>query len=83
MITGFSVRQVHLGANLLGKVHIGGKIVDPEDAKVSVLDRGFLYGDSVYEVLRVYSGAPFAFEAHLDRLGGAQRRLSAISMPAG
>lgn len=39
-----------------------------EDARVSVFDRGFLYGDSVFETLRTYGGKPFALREHLDRL---------------
>ena len=39
-----------------------------EDARVSVFDRGFLYGDSVYEVVRTYGGRPFALRRHLARL---------------
>lgn len=39
-----------------------------ETAQVSVLDRGFLYGDSVYEVIRTFHGRHFAFQEHLDRL---------------
>jgi len=37
-------------------------------ASVSVLDRGFLYGDSVYEVVRTFGGRPFGLQEHLDRL---------------
>lgn len=37
-------------------------------ASVSVLDRGFLYGDNVYEVVRTYQGRPFALQEHVDRL---------------
>lgn len=39
-----------------------------EEARVSVLDRGFLYGDSVFETIRTYGGRPFALEEHLSRL---------------
>ncbi|MEJ7688783.1 MAG: aminotransferase class IV, partial [Variovorax sp.] len=38
------------------------------DAKVSVLDRGFIFGDGVYEVVPVYAGRPFCFEEHMARL---------------
>lgn len=39
-----------------------------ESATVSVLDRGFLYGDSIYEVVRTFQGRHFGFQEHLDRL---------------
>jgi len=42
--------------------------VDPADAKISVFDRGFLYGDSVYETMRTAGGWPLEFERHLRRL---------------
>lgn len=50
------------------KISIDGVILNPEEAKVPVLDRGFLYGDSVYEVLRTCGGRPFALTEHLNRL---------------
>ncbi len=49
-------------------VLIDGARVAVEEARVSVLDRGFLFGDSVFEVIRAYAGRPFALEEHLDRL---------------
>jgi branched-chain amino acid aminotransferase len=49
-------------------VWIDGAPVDAHLARVPVFDRGFLYGDSVYEVLRTFDGRPFALEPHLERL---------------
>ena len=63
-----------------GMVSIDGRVVDSGDAQVSVFDRGFLYGDSVFEVYRTYGGAPFAEKAHLERLARSAERLM-ISMP--
>lgn len=51
-----------------GRVNINGVIHEPLQARISVFDRGFLYGDSVYETLRVYGGVPFALDDHLERL---------------
>lgn len=51
-----------------GVISIDGAIVPPERAVVSVLDRGFLYGDGLFESLRVYAGRPFAREEHVARL---------------
>ena len=59
----------------MAKVYLNGAIVAPEDAKISVFDRGFLYGDSVFETLRVYGGVPFAFAAHLERLFASGERV--------
>jgi branched-chain amino acid aminotransferase len=47
---------------------IDGVIAPLEHARVSVLDRGFLYGDSVFETIRTYDGRPFALGRHLARL---------------
>jgi branched-chain amino acid aminotransferase len=55
-------------------VSIDGRILPAEEATVSVLDRGFLYGDSVFEVLRTYGGVPFAMEEHLARLARSAER---------
>jgi branched-chain amino acid aminotransferase len=49
-------------------VWLDGRPIDPADARVSVFDRGFLYGDSVYEVTRALHGIAFALEEHLERL---------------
>lgn len=51
-----------------GKVSVNGTIVEPEMATVSIFDRGFLFGESVFETLRVDGGEPFAFEEHLERI---------------
>jgi branched-chain amino acid aminotransferase len=50
------------------KVYIGGKLYDKADAKISVYDHGLLYGDGVFEGIRVYSGKVFKLREHLDRL---------------
>ena len=49
-------------------VYLNGEYVRLGDAKVSVLDRGFIFGDGVYEVVPVYGGKPFRMEHHLARL---------------
>lgn len=50
------------------KVWIDGKLFNKEDAKISVYDHGLLYGDGVFEGIRVYNGRIFEAEAHLRRL---------------
>ncbi len=47
---------------------IDGVRAAPGSAQVSVFDRGFLYGDSVFETMRTYGGRPFALREHVDRL---------------
>jgi D-alanine transaminase len=47
---------------------INGEFTTLPHAKVSVLDRGFIFGDGVYEVVPVYGGRPFRFEEHMARL---------------
>lgn len=49
-------------------VYLNGQFVESDQAKVSVFDRGFLFADSLYEVIAVYHGIPFQPERHLDRL---------------
>ncbi len=56
-------------------VNLDGVLVRPADARVSVFDRGFLYGDSVYEVVRTYGGRPFELDAHLARLRHSAERI--------
>ncbi len=49
-------------------VFLNGKFLPANEARVSVLDRGFVFGDGVYEVIPVYGGRLFRLEHHLDRL---------------
>jgi branched-chain amino acid aminotransferase len=49
-------------------VYINGKFYDKADAKVSVYDHGFLYGDGVFEGIRIYNGKIFRLNEHVDRL---------------
>lgn len=53
--------------------YIDGAIAPLAETRVPVLDRGFLYGDSIYEVFRTYSGIPFMFEEHHARLMNSAR----------
>lgn len=53
--------------------NVNGLITPANEAKVSLLDRGFLYGDSIYEVTRTYQGVPFFLEEHFDRLENSAR----------
>ncbi len=62
-------------------VIINGVPVDPEAAHISVYDRGFLYGDSVFETIRTYGGKPFALADHMARLARSAERVL-IPLPA-
>ncbi len=55
------------------KVWINNKVIDSKSAKVSVFDRGFLYGDGVFESARSYGGIVFGLDAHLARLKNSLR----------
>ena len=50
------------------KIWLDGKLVDREDAKITVFDHGLLYGDGVFEGIRVYNGRIFELNAHIKRL---------------
>jgi len=58
-------------------VYLNGEFMPLTDAKISVLDRGFIYGDGVYELVPVYAGQPFRMPHHLQRL---QRSLDGIGL---
>ena len=62
---------------MTARIFLNGQWVPADDAKVSVMDRGFLFGDGVYEVVPVYSRRPFRLEQHLDRL---QQSLDGIQL---
>ncbi len=55
---------------------INGRFLSWEEATVSIDDRGFQFGDAVYEVIRTYRGSPFELAAHLARLDRSARELS-------
>jgi D-alanine transaminase len=61
-------------------VYLDGSFIDHARARVPVDDRGFLFADGLYEVIRVYGGRPFLAEPHIDRL---HRGLSAVRIDPG
>ena len=63
------------------RVFIDGGVRPPEEAKVSVFDRGFLYGDSVYETIGTAYGRLFAARDHLDRLERSAERIGLAVPP--
>lgn len=60
------------------KVYLNGQFLAPEEAKISVFDRGFMFGDSVYEVIPFYQGVGFRLDEHLQRL---EYSLSELKIP--
>jgi len=62
------------------KIFMDGKLVPEREAKVSVFDHGLLYGDGVFEGIRVYSGRVFALEEHIDRLIASAKAI-ALNIP--
>src|SRR3954470_8639782 len=62
----------------MSKVFLNGKILPIDEAKVSVLDRRFIFGDGVYELVPVYSRVPFRLDEHLARL---ERSLGETRIP--
>lgn len=50
------------------KIYLDGKFVDQSEAKISVFDHGLLYGDGIFEGIRIYQGNVFRLEEHLERL---------------
>src|SRR5271156_3808689 len=62
------------------KVYINGKLFDKADAKISVYDHGLLYGDGVFEGIRVYEGKVFRLREHVDRLYESARHI-ALEIP--
>jgi branched-chain amino acid aminotransferase len=59
----------------MSKVYVSGKLVDKEQATVSVFDHGFLYGDGVFEGIRVYGGKVFLLAEHIERLYESARAI--------
>ena len=64
------------------KAYVNGKIVPLKEAGISVLDRGLLYGDGVFESLRTYNRKPFQLDQHLKRLLRGAKALSIRSLPS-
>ncbi len=64
------------------KVYINGKLFDKADAKISVYDHGLLYGDGVFEGIRVYSGKVFRLRQHIERLYDSARAIH-LEIPIG
>lgn len=62
------------------KVLVNDQVIPRSDARVDIEDRGYQFGDGVYEVIRVYNGKMFTAEEHLDRLFSSAEKIF-IAMP--
>jgi branched-chain amino acid aminotransferase len=62
------------------KIYINGKLLDEKNAKISVFDHGLLYGDGVFEGIRVYHKKVFTLDRHIDRLYRSARAI-ALEIP--
>lgn len=62
------------------KIFLGDKLVNEEDAVVSVFDHGLLYGDGVFEGIRAYNGRVFLLDEHIDRLYDSAKAI-ALTIP--
>jgi len=62
------------------KIWLNNRIVDEKDANISVFDRGFMYGDGVFETMRGAAGVVFKLDEHLDRLYKSFK-ITAIKIP--
>jgi len=58
-------------------IYLNGEYIQQEKASISIMDRGFLFGDGVYEAIPIYQGHPFSLGQHLTRL---QESLATIKM---
>ncbi len=71
------VQEAPLGENVMSHVqsmtNVDGVITPTGEARIPVMDRGFLYGDSVYEVFRTYGGIPLFFDEHWERFENSAR----------
>jgi branched-chain amino acid aminotransferase len=62
------------------KIFMSGALVPEEDAKVSVFDHGLLYGDGIFEGIRVYNGTVFMLDEHIERLYDSAKAI-ALTIP--
>ena len=61
-------------------VYLDGKFLDSTEAKVSVFDHGLLYGDGIFEGIRIYGGNIFRLDDHLERLEMSAKAIM-LAMP--
>ena len=57
------------------QIYVNGQYFSKEEAKISVFDHGFLYGDGIFEGIRAYGGKVFRLKEHIDRLYNGARAI--------
>ena len=55
----------------MNELYLNGKMTNKSDAQISIMDRGFLFGDGVYELIPVFNKKIFLLSKHLDRLANS------------
>lgn len=63
---------------MMGKIIFNDQIINKSDARIDIEDRGYQFGDGVYEVIRIYKGKPFTAEEHLDRLYDSAEKIKIV-----
>ena len=71
-----------LRVDIMAKVNVSGKIVDEDEAKISVVDHGLLYGDGVFEGIRIYDRRIFRLDEHMARMYDSARSID-LEIPIG
>lgn len=66
---------------MTGWAYVDGTVTPADEAVIPVRDRGWLYGDAVFETIRVYGETPFAWRAHLDRLNRSSAAIDLSPVP--
>jgi branched-chain amino acid aminotransferase len=64
------------------RIHLNGRLVDEGEAVVSIFDRGFLFGDGVFESMRAYGARVFRLPRHLDRLARSADLVGIVDRPS-
>ncbi|MFI8686065.1 D-amino-acid transaminase [Rossellomorea sp. NPDC077527] len=66
----------------MNTVFVNGELIDRDKAKVDIEDRGYQFGDGIYEVIRVYNGSTFTMKEHMERLYQSAEKMK-LSIPYG
>ncbi|WP_432651924.1 aminotransferase class IV [Pseudoalteromonas arctica] len=63
----------------MSTVYLNGEYLAAQDAKISPMDRGFLFGDGIYEVIPAYQGKMLGFNAHIERMNNGLNEITEAS----